>query len=210
MAALWVEYRGNPTIALRNRLVESYLADMKKVAMAYHRTLPKHVEWEDVYADAVMGLMQAVERFDPARGVKFTAYAVRRVRGAIVDGIRDRDFASRSHRAKMNRGEGFFTVDGFADIAEKDSGKKTTVLDMLEAKDDPVTGFANTDFKDFVGNLCRYLTKREALLFRLYHVDGVSMAECGRAVGISESMVSVLMKGVMARLRAKLTPPKTV
>lgn len=76
----------------------SMLPTVRKIASALCRRLPKHVPLDDLVSYGVLGLIQAIRRFDPAKGCQFQTYATFRIRGAIVDGLREMDWASRRLR----------------------------------------------------------------------------------------------------------------
>ena len=75
----------------------------KRIALKIRRHLPAHVEVDDLTANGVLGLVDAVAKFDPSKGVKLETYARHRVRGAILDGLRRADTASRDMRRKNKR-----------------------------------------------------------------------------------------------------------
>ncbi len=87
--------------ALRDELITEYLPYVKSMAhrMAVH--LPPSVETDDLIHAGVMGLMNAIERYDATRENKFITYAVFRIRGAMLSELRSRDFHSRSSRSKI-------------------------------------------------------------------------------------------------------------
>lgn len=82
----------------RNRIVESYLPLVGYVAAMIRPALPSHIDLDDLYSYGSIGLIEAAERYDPSRGVKFTTYATRRIRGAIIDELRSQDWAPRRVR----------------------------------------------------------------------------------------------------------------
>lgn len=84
----------------RQALVENHLSKVKYIADRIAAKLPPSVEREDLYGAGVIGLMEAAERFDPARGIAFTTFAELRVRGAILDSLRELDWASRTTRRR--------------------------------------------------------------------------------------------------------------
>ncbi|MBW1706096.1 MAG: FliA/WhiG family RNA polymerase sigma factor [Deltaproteobacteria bacterium] len=92
-------WQGNNT--LRDELITKYLPYVKSIAhrMAIH--LPPSVEADDLVNAGVIGLMNAIERYDSTRENKFITYAVFRIRGAILSELRSRDFLSRSNRSKI-------------------------------------------------------------------------------------------------------------
>ncbi len=88
----------------RNHLV-TYFPLVKQVAFEIRRNLPAHVEPEDLIGDGMIGLVEAAAKFDSAKQVSFKIYARHRIRGAILDGLRKEDRASRSLRRKIRKME---------------------------------------------------------------------------------------------------------
>lgn len=84
----------------RDLLILEHLPKVKYIADRMAAKLPPSVESDDLYGAGVIGLIDAVERFDAARGVAFTTFAEMRVRGAILDNLRSLDWASRSSRKR--------------------------------------------------------------------------------------------------------------
>ena len=85
----------------RRQLIIDYLPYVKRVVNRIIVHLPYGVEREDLYNVGVIGLIQAIDRFDPSRDNKFTTYAVFRIRGAVLSELRSRDFLSRLSRRKI-------------------------------------------------------------------------------------------------------------
>ena len=100
---LWREYRTEPTVDRRNRLVEMYLPLVKYNAERIWARLPDGVELDDLISAGVFGLMDAIEAFDIDRGVKFETYCVPRIRGAMLDELRTMDWVPRLVRSKASR-----------------------------------------------------------------------------------------------------------
>lgn len=84
----------------RDYLITSHLPKVKYIADRIAAKLPPSVERDDLYGAGVVGLIDAVERFDASRGIAFTTFAEMRVRGAILDNLRALDWASRSTRRR--------------------------------------------------------------------------------------------------------------
>lgn len=95
-----IEQGWKANYALRDELITEYLPYVKSIAhrMAVH--LPPSVEADDLVNAGVIGLMDAIERYDSTRENKFITYALFRIRGAILSELRSRDFLSRSNRSK--------------------------------------------------------------------------------------------------------------
>lgn len=86
-----------------NDRVVKLLPLVRRVALNLRGHLPAHVELDDLISDGTVGLIDAVRKFDPARGVTIESYARYRIRGAILDSLRDQDHASRDMRRRMKK-----------------------------------------------------------------------------------------------------------
>src|SRR5919198_1032946 len=84
----WLQFRVQPDPALREQLIVQYAPLVKYVLGRMAVSLPGLLTSEDLLSYGTIGLIQAVDRFDPAQGVKFETYAIRRIRGSIIDAIR--------------------------------------------------------------------------------------------------------------------------
>jgi RNA polymerase sigma factor for flagellar operon FliA len=102
---LWQKYSKSPDPATREKLVLEYLPLVKYVVGRLAVTLPPTVDAEDLVGYGVMGLITAIERFNPERGFKFETFAVSRIRGAIIDELRSQDWLPRSVRQKAKEME---------------------------------------------------------------------------------------------------------
>lgn len=100
---VWEKYSLHHDERLRERLLLHYLPLVKVVAGRMKVGLPGSVEYDDLVSTGLMGLMNSIDNFSPERGFKFETYAVPRIRGAILDGLRDSDWAPRSVRQKGRR-----------------------------------------------------------------------------------------------------------
>jgi RNA polymerase sigma factor FliA len=89
----------------RNALIESHLGQVKIIADRLLSKLPPCVDRDDLIGAGVMGLIDAAEKYDPSRGVMFKTYAEMRVRGAMLDSLRDLDWAPRSVRRRAREVE---------------------------------------------------------------------------------------------------------
>ena len=98
--ALWIEYRRTGDKDLRERLVVNYAPLVKYVASRLGSGLPAHVEEGDLISYGLLGLMNAVDRYDPERDIKFETYAIARIRGSIIDELRTLDWVPRSVRSR--------------------------------------------------------------------------------------------------------------
>ena len=97
---LWHKYKDTRNADIRNFFVTQYAPLVKYVAGKVSVGLPNHVEYDDLVGYGVFGLLDAINRYDPDKHVKFKTYAVTRIRGAIFDELRSIDWVPRSVRQK--------------------------------------------------------------------------------------------------------------
>ena len=97
---LWRRYKDEGDEGARERLVVAYSPMVKFVAGRLGAGLPSHVEDADLISYGLVGLIGAIERFEPERGIKFETFAMTRIRGAIIDELRSLDWVPRSVRSR--------------------------------------------------------------------------------------------------------------
>jgi RNA polymerase sigma factor for flagellar operon FliA len=98
LAEHWRRYRRDGEREVRDQLVLAYSPIVKHVAGRIASRMPPHIDLADLVAYGLAGLIEAVERYDPARGVKFESFAGLRIRGAIIDAMRSLDWVPRAVR----------------------------------------------------------------------------------------------------------------
>jgi RNA polymerase sigma factor for flagellar operon FliA len=98
--SLWLQYRKTNDQGLRDRLILTYAPLVKYVAGRLGSGLPAHVDEGDLVSYGLLGLIGAIERYEPDRDVKFETYAIARIKGAIIDELRAMDWVPRSVRSR--------------------------------------------------------------------------------------------------------------
>jgi RNA polymerase sigma factor for flagellar operon FliA len=101
--AIWEDFFGDRSEENRNRLIEHYLPIVKYTAERIYMKLPEKVDVDDLISAGIFGLMDAIDAFDPKRGVKFATYCTPRIRGAILDELRSMDWVPRLVRARAHQ-----------------------------------------------------------------------------------------------------------
>lgn len=101
----WETYKQSRSSQARDALIVHYVPLVKYVAGRVAVGLPANVDYDDLVSFGIFGLLDAIEKFDEARGVKFETYAITRIRGAIIDGLRSLDWVPRSVRQKAREVE---------------------------------------------------------------------------------------------------------
>lgn len=208
-ADLWERYRRTRDVALRNALVEKYLHIARNVVQAMLRRLPRSIGAEELLSDAVLGLVRAVENFDPATRTRFVTYASYRIRGAVLDELRVRDWVPRlaRHKARVAGTEDELrrmiplsvAEQGFRRAAPEEGGQ-------LEYEDERARlPFLRLEAGDLCARLLTVLRPRERAAFVFYYSEDRPMKEIGAILGISESRVSQLLKAAAAKMRRAAT-----
>ncbi len=112
--------------SVRDDLIIAHLPKVRFIADRIASKLPPSVERDDLYGAGVVGLIDAVERFDDSRGVAFTTFAELRVRGAIIDNLRSLDWASRSTRRRAREVQAAYSE------IEQENGRSATEAEVAD------------------------------------------------------------------------------
>jgi RNA polymerase sigma factor FliA len=99
----WLKWKREGQLEAKKALIEAYLPLVDYVSSRLAIGLPKNVSKDDLFSYGVMGLIDAVEKFDVDRGLQFETYASWRIRGSIIDGLRSGDWVPRSVREKAKK-----------------------------------------------------------------------------------------------------------
>lgn len=227
---LWAEFHATGDPTMRNRLVLQYAPLVKYVAGRMRGRLPDNVDQDDLVSDGVLGLMDAIERFEPARGLSFQTFAVPRIRGAILDGMRAMDFVPRSVRdrlrhvqraqleleARLGRtpsDEELAVETGLAVQTLRDLNRQAAAshanLDDFDLVDELAQAAdRSVEDGDATASLMRVveeLPERDQVVIALYYFEGLTLAEIGQVLGVSESRVSQVHSRLTRSLRLRLT-----
>ena len=108
LSELWKEYKEQGSKNAKDKLLAEYTSLVKYTAQRIAVNLPKSVELGDLIGSGVMGLIKAVETFDPSLGFKFETFATHKIRGAILDELRALDWVPRSIRQKSKNLQGVY------------------------------------------------------------------------------------------------------
>ncbi len=226
---IWREFRATQDEALRNRLVLQYAPLVKYVAGRLRTRMPDTVEQDDLVSDGVFGLVDAIERFEPARGLSFQTFAVPRIRGAIIDGMRAMDFVPRSVRDKL-RGvqraqarleerlgrlpedtevarEAGIPVQQLRDLSRQASSTHAN-LDDFDLADELSSAADHRveqgDMKASLRKVVDQLAERDRVVIALYYFEGLTLAEIGQVLGVTESRISQVHRRATTTLRELL------
>jgi RNA polymerase sigma factor for flagellar operon FliA len=247
---LWEQFKKSKEGALRERLILHYSPLVKYVAGRVGVGLPPNIEQADLVSYGIFGLIDAIEKFDPARGYKFETYAIARIKGAILDELRSIDWVPRSVRAKARAIEraysklenelrrspsdpevaaelewsedelnstlsqisftGLVALDELlaAGNSGSDKGGSATVGDTIaDGAYDPVEAFETDEMKITLADGINRMPDRERLVLTLYYYEGLTLAEIGSVLGVTESRVCQIHTKAILQLRGRLQDP---
>jgi RNA polymerase sigma factor for flagellar operon FliA len=234
----WQRWFASRDQGARDRLIEHYSPLVKFVAGRIGAGLPSSVDPGDLVSAGVFGLIDAVERFDPERGVKFETFAVPRIRGAVFDGLRSLDWVPRSVRSRAREVESAFSeLEGKLGRAPTDeeisshlkisgaefqkwlSSIATTTVGPLDralaagaeprsligdTPESPGSVVEESDLRRIVRQEVLRLPEREKLVMSFYYDEGLTLAEIGSVLGVTESRVSQIHTKAVLHLRSRL------
>lgn len=210
LSETWNRYRtadaGSPTSrADRGVLIEHYAPLVGYVVGLVLHRLPSEVERDDLKQYGALGLINAVERFDPTKGVPFEAYARIRIRGAITDGLREADWAPRSvrHRARLLEAahqDLLAALGRDPTVEELAEALGTSVDDVHHIVGDTKATFLTQLVKDdgtYMGDRVDHGGEDPQLEMEL---EGLAWLLAGRLAGLDEMNRCIAVLSIMERL----------
>jgi RNA polymerase sigma factor for flagellar operon FliA len=244
LVALWTEFKATASAEARERLILHYAPLVKYVASRVATGLPASVEQADLVSYGMFGLIDALEKFEPARGNKFETYAIPRIKGAIIDELRAMDWVPRSVRFKAREIEkavadlesmlkrapaekevaerlgvsvselhdvitqiSFVSVLALDELLSvgSDRGEQVSLLDTLADKGtDPTLGVEGQETRALLAGAINSLSEREKIVVTLYYFEGLTLAEIGDILGVTESRVCQIHTKAVNQLRLQL------
>jgi len=168
---LWLDYKESGNDVMREKLILKYARFVKFIAGRMAVNLPSNVEYDDLVSYGIFGLMDAIEKYDPDRKIKFRTYAKTRIRGAILDELRSLDWTPRSVRQKARALEKAYAelettlgrqaedheICEFMNITQKelqkliDDTKKSLMISLDDGDSDSDGGGSRHDFLEDTG-----------------------------------------------------------
>jgi RNA polymerase sigma factor FliA len=247
VAEIWADYKQHGTREARERLILHYAPLVKFVAGRVAAGLPQNIEQSDLVSYGIFGLIDAIDKFDPARGYKFETYAISRIKGAIIDELRSIDWVPRSVRAKARAIEraysklenelrrspedrevaaelgmseeelagilsqisfvGIVALDELLSASADRSGGATVGDTIADRTNNPVEAFESEEMRHVLADAINRMPDRERLVLTLYYYEGLTLAEIGAVLGVTESRVCQIHTKAIFQLRGRLSEP---
>lgn len=244
LAELWREYKAFGDPEIREQLILQYAPLVRYVAGRVGVGLPASVEQGDLVSYGVFGLLDAIEKYDLGRAIKFETYAINRIRGAIIDELRSFDWIPRSVRTKArdieraiavlearlqrtpNEGEiaeelgldipelrRVFSQVSFVHVAaldemlgSADHSDGSTLGERIEDVRVTAPGDALDDeeTRSLLARVIHTLPEREQIVVTLYYYEGLTLAEIGLVLRVTESRISQLHTKAMMGMRSRI------
>lgn len=243
---LWKKFKTDGDARSRDGLILHYAPLVKFVAGRLGAGLPRNVDPQDLASYGTFGLIDAIDKFDLELGFKFQTYAVKRIRGAILDELRALDWVPRSVRSRAREIQramaeleyglqrtptdeelashmdipikllqdhlaelstlGFVALDDLLNPGERDS---SAVGDLLAdpKSPDPSGSFEKEESRFTLADSINRLPERDRLVVTLYYYEGLTLAEIGRVLSVTESRVCQIHTKAVMSLRNRLMEP---
>ena len=241
----WRDFKRSHDDGLRERLILHYSPLVKYVAGRVSVGLPATIEQADLVSYGIFGLIDAIEKFDIARQIKFETYAINRIRGAIIDELRAIDWIPRSVRFKAREVERalgelesrLLRPPSDAELAQElgvslddlqetlnqinlvsvvaldelmsvggEKGESLSLVDTLADTKaaDPEMSFESEETRHILAQAINILPERERLVITLYYYEGLTLAQIGQVLGVTESRVCQMHTKAVLQLRNKM------
>jgi RNA polymerase sigma factor for flagellar operon FliA len=242
----WQRFKEAGDDRAREGLILHYSPLVKFVAGRVGVGLPRSVEQADLISYGMFGLIDAIDKFEPERGIKFETYAVNRIKGSILDELRALDWVPRSVRARAREiqrsigeleaslqrstsdeelaehmglpvatlqeqlGEistlGFVALDELVEPGERGSAAIGDLVADPRAVD-PGGSVEQQESRLMLIDAINRLAERERLVITLYYYEGLTLAEIGAVLGVTESRVCQIHTKAVLSLRYRLLEP---
>lgn len=242
----WIDYKERGEPSARDQLILHYSPLVKYVAGRVAVGLPSNVDQADLVSYGIFGLIDAIDKYDQSRNIKFETYAISRIRGAIIDELRAIDWVPRSVRAKARQVEkaygdlenklkrppsdaeiaaemgieieelnAIYTQLSSVSLIALDElmsvdGEKGDRLSLVETLEDtktegPVEMFESEEMKSILTGAINRLPEREKIVVTLYYYEGLTLAEIGQVLGVTESRICQMHTKAVLALRGKIS-----
>ena len=239
VSALWQQYKENKTVEVRNQLAEHYLPLVRLVGGRLAISLPPHLDRDDLLSSGFFGLLDAIDRFDVSRNIKFETYAGVRIRGAMIDYLRAKDWIPVTMRQKIRKYEqtvyrlenelGRSATDKeIADALEISLDElqvlvgqcnATTVIPLEEylqndsaetADNNPADAMEMLEIKDMLAKAIDKLAEKERTVISLYYYEELTLKEISLILHLSEARISQLHTKAVLKMRNFLARNKSI
>lgn len=212
-ARLWGRWTGEGDTSAREALILLHAKWARLVARdVFVRVRSRNTEWREFTQNATLGLIEALDSFDPARGVEFRSFARHRVRGAVFNGLRQLWHRGAAVQSPVDADRTESLIDDGTDPLESfvswtigsSIGYLLDVTSLPEAASVPQGPYAVVESDqraELLRRLIELLPEREGMVMTMHYFQHVSFVEIAGFLGVTKGRVSQLHKQGIARLR---------
>jgi len=234
---LWISYHNSKDNSVKEKIIENYIPLIKHIVNRMNINLPSYLEYEDLISYGVFGLLQAIERYDAKKGIKFETYAYSRIKGSIIDELRKIDWIPQGMRKKAKILQNAFSdleqllgrsindedICDYLNISMQELNElysDVTALYSVLTFDD-LMGFEagqsdslpdiqaeKHELKEILGNAINQLSPQEKLVITLYYYEGLNFKEIAKVLELSQGRISQIHTKAILRLRGHLSRKK--
>ena len=237
MTPLWLKYRQTKSVDVRNEIAENYLPLVKIICGRLAISLPQHLDKDDLLSSGFFGLLDAIDRFDISRNIKFETYAGVRIRGAMIDYLRSKDWLPVSLRQKIRKYEQTvarletelgrtatdeeiaaaleITVDELQTLMNQSNSATVIPLEDYQQSDgaeaidvNPAHSTELFELKETLAKAIDRLPYKERTVVSLYYYEEMTLKEISLIMHLTEARISQLHSKAVVRMRGFLAASK--
>ncbi|MDN5330921.1 MAG: polymerase sigma factor FliA [Tepidanaerobacteraceae bacterium] len=232
---LLIEYKTKGDSTLKEKLVKTYIPLVKHIAARLAINLPPSVDYDDLVSVGVIGLLQAIDRYDVEKGVKFETFAYMRIKGAMLDELRRLNWIPQKAMEKakiLQQAYSELEQELEGNVKDEDICRKLNitmdelqqtykelaatnlvsleeVLSVVAEEDErPERYVEKEELKKLLGEAIEKLPDKEKLVIALYYYEGLNLKEISAVLDLSPARVSQLHTKAILRLRGSLSRKK--
>jgi RNA polymerase sigma factor FliA len=206
--------RGYDYALRRDALVLEHLPQVRIIAGRIHGRLPDSISLDDLISTGVIGLLAAIDNFDPAQNVKLKTYAEHRIRGAIMDSLREMDWRSRDTRKRAKQIEAAIhrmkrevqSVEIHSLDAVGPDGESYSFLNVIsdDEKSWPSHVVERKELQRIIVAAIDRMSRNERTVLSLYYYEELTLREIAEVMGMHLSRVGQIKTQAILRLRSHL------
>ncbi len=198
--SMWKEYKEVPTPELKKKLMLAYSNLVHYVIHNSKLYREGVLDSKDYFQIGVEGLSEAIDRFDPDYGTKFETYAIKRIRGKIIDSIR-----KVKHRPQIVDEQNSPNYYEDVSLTSTADNEDTMLYELLPSKEKtPQTVVEESEEKKILIEEIKKLKERDRLILTLYYYENLNYKEIAEVLGVTVSRISQIHSRLIKKLKERL------
>jgi RNA polymerase sigma factor for flagellar operon FliA len=195
--SLWTNYKASPSTIIKKQIITNYIKLVHYVIHHSRFINSDILDDRDFFQFGIEGLSEAIDRFDPEYGTKFETYAIKRIRGKIIDELR------KLQKKKSGKSDIVYTNVSIDTPIAGDEG--FTLSDILPSDyDNPDVEMEKNEAVSMLGAAIKTLPERDRTILGLYYYEHLNYQEISQVLNITVSRVSQVHTKIIKSLKTKL------